>query len=174
MYYKDSVCHSVYYSMNLIPNPPPVLTTTISTFYIFSVKRSLPLCGRQMSLATLQTLKAPWAHSENPITIFYWINIVYGHKPASLRRCIQKINNGNNVQLNTGNFEHLHNSVCRNHTWPTAFLPQHWILTNGTECFPMWKSPSKGQGFGKAAEHLKKTDDYIFSGKGNKSTWSSL
>jgi len=31
----------------------------------------------------------------------------------------------------------------------------------------MWKPLAKGRGFGKAADHLKRTDDYMYSGERN-------
>lgn len=68
---QDNAYHSVYYSINLFPNPPLLLTTTTSEFCIFLVETSLPLCGKEMLCASFQTLKTLWDHDENPI-IWTW------------------------------------------------------------------------------------------------------
>ena len=66
MLYKDSVCHLVYYSTNLIPNPPPVLTTTTSTSFrhlkpFEPTVKTLSQCSTGLKLFTLLSeYLEPW------------------------------------------------------------------------------------------------------------------
>lgn len=81
---QDNAYHSVYYSINLFPNPPLLLTTTTAEFCIFLVETSLPLCRKKCYVLAFRHLKPfgtmmktlSYELEKKKITELNWIKIV--------------------------------------------------------------------------------------------------